>query len=360
MSSEKKVIEGILGKTPEQGTRIKDALYIDQMEHRSRESASEHRTVQKGQYFWGMLMVLSLFVMVLCGEMLRKETLAEAAEADWQLSGNQPEVSESEEEGIFKDIKDSKGNSMGIKTEDQDGSAAADETENTDELEILGGAGLIETEAENPDKEGDADQPMIALTFDDGPYTSVTNRILDVLEEYEVKATFFVVGSRLDFYSDTLKRIEETGCEIGNHTYSHRNLNELDAEGIKEEINSTQELLNSYVTGAGRLVRPPYGNANETVQAAVKAPMINWSLDSEDWKSRDADAVIQMVLEHVQDGDIILMHDLYEATAEAVEYLVPELVARGYRLLTVSELFAEKNQELIGGTVYRKVNSDLK
>ncbi len=215
---------------------------------------------------------------------------------------------------------------------------------------------------ENQDKEGDVaddtpdpdkDVPVIAMTFDDGPFTKVTNRIVDVLLEYDAGATFFVVGSRIDMYSDTLERVFESGFEVASHTWSHKNLNKLSQEEILKEINDTQEKLNTYIPVGKVLLRPPYGNANEQVRAIAGTSLINWTLDSEDWKSKDADKVIERVLSTVKDGDIILMHDLYESTAEAVEYLVPELVARGYRIVSVSELFRLKGITLEEGILYR-------
>ena len=204
------------------------------------------------------------------------------------------------------------------------------------------------------EEEPDADTPVVALTFDDGPFTKVTNRIMDVLLEYEAGATFFVVGSRLEMYSDTLKRFYENGFEVASHTWSHKNLNKLTEKQITKEITRTLDGLKKYIPVENVLLRPPYGSADETVRGLAKTALINWSLDSEDWKSRDAEKIIEHVLDTVQDGDIILMHDLYECTAEAVEYLVPELIERGYRPVSVSELFRIKDIPLEEGILYRK------
>ena len=204
------------------------------------------------------------------------------------------------------------------------------------------------------EEEPDADTPVVALTFDDGPFTKVTNRIMDVLLEYEAGATFFVVGSRLEMYSDTLKRLYENGFEVASHTWSQKNLNKLTEKQITKEITRTLDGLKKYIPVENVLLRPPYGSADETVRGLAKTALINWSLDSEDWKSRDAEKIIEHVLDTVQDGDIILMHDLYECTAEAVEYLVPELIERGYRPVSVSELFRIKDIPLEEGILYRK------
>ena len=133
----------------------------------------------------------------------------------------------------------------------------------------------VETETELP-----TEKKLVALTFDDGPYTKVTNRILDVLEANGARATFFVVGERLDTYSDTLKREASLGNQIGNHTYGHPNLNKLSAKEIKEQISKTNKKLKRYITtGEVVMLRPPYGSANATVRATVTVPMINWSLE---------------------------------------------------------------------------------
>ena len=193
---------------------------------------------------------------------------------------------------------------------------------------------------------------MVAFTFDDGPYTPVTGRILDVLKEYDSHATFFIVGNRISSYTDTLKRIYEEGHQVASHTWSHKNLKELDVTGIQEQINKTEKKLNQYVPVGSVMLRPPYGATNEIVRATVSVPMIHWSVDSLDWQSRNTDAIIEQVLKDVSDGDIILMHDLYDTTAAAVEYLVPELIQRGYQLVTVEEMFAVRGQELSAGKVY--------
>lgn len=237
----------------------------------------------------------------------------------------------------------------GKSADDQDADISGIQDEQGKAEEIQDKEGDAADDSPDPDK----DAPVIAMTFDDGPFTKVTNRIVDVLLEYDAGATFFVVGSRIDMYSDTLKRVFESGFEVASHTWSHKNLNKLSQEEILKEINDTQEKLNTYVPVGKVLLRPPYGNANEQVRAIAGTSLINWTLDSEDWKSKDADKVIERVLSTVKDGDIILMHDLYESTAEAVEYLVPELVERGYRIVSVSELFRLKGITLEEGILYR-------
>lgn len=197
----------------------------------------------------------------------------------------------------------------------------------------------------------DPDKKAIALTFDDGP-SKYSRKILETLAEYDGRCTFFVVGERLDNYSETLQMEYEAGCQIGMHTYTHANLRKLSKSEILEEINKTNDLVYKYTGVYSKLVRPPYGAVNDTVKATVEQPMINWSIDTRDWDSRDADSVYNEIMNNVEDGDIILMHDLYSSTADAVARVVPKLVEQGYQLCTIEELFELKGIELKAGTVY--------
>jgi len=198
----------------------------------------------------------------------------------------------------------------------------------------------------------DPEKPIVALSFDDGP-SAQTESILATLEKYGAHATFFTVGENIDLHPDKIKKIYESGCEIGNHTVSHANLNKLSKDDILKEIDGNQEKLNATLgTSLNFLVRPPYGNVNDTVKAACTHPMINWSVDTLDWKSRDADAVFEEVKKSTKDGSIILMHDLYSSTAEAVKKVVPWLVEQGYQICSVSEMFEARGVKLENGKVY--------
>ncbi len=194
--------------------------------------------------------------------------------------------------------------------------------------------------------------PAVALTFDDGPSGIHTYSILDTLSAYGAKATFFTLGSQVNAYPGVVRRAKELGCEIGSHTYSHPNLNTCSTSKIQTEIQSAAQAIRN-ATGAGPTVfRPPYGNHNATVRSSVGVPLILWNVDTLDWKSRNAQSVAAHVLSHASDGDIILMHDIYGSTAEAVKIIVPALVQRGFRLVTVSELATEKGYVMTAGKVY--------
>ena len=197
----------------------------------------------------------------------------------------------------------------------------------------------------------DPDKPMVALTFDDGPYTPVTSKILKILKKYDARATFFVVGSRVPQYKDMVKQAYEQGNEIATHTYNHANLTKLSKKGIKSELNKSKKAIKDVIGCSFSTLRPPGGSINDTMRSVIKVPMIYWSVDTEDWKSRNAKSVLSEC-KVIQDGDIVLMHDLYPSTADAVKKLVPRLVKEGYQLVTVDELFHYKGIKAEGGTVY--------
>lgn len=195
-------------------------------------------------------------------------------------------------------------------------------------------------------------EKIIALTFDDGPYTPVTMRILDALEPYGAHATFFVVGNRVNNYSECIIRETNLGCEIGDHTWSHQTLTKLSADGVTNTINQCADAVYELTGIRPQLMRPCGGSYNNTVSANVGMPMILWSIDTNDWKYKDSNHVINEVLNYAKDGDIVLMHDLYETTADAVEVIVPALVEQGYTLVTVSELAEYKQIQMEKGKAY--------
>lgn len=192
----------------------------------------------------------------------------------------------------------------------------------------------------------DPARPMVALTFDDGP-SKFTARILDSLEANGGRATFFMVGNRVASYASTVKRMADLGCETDSHTWAHTYLTGMSEGQILQSLNQTRDAIVAAGGNAPKGVRPPGGKINDASKAALaKAgmPSIVWSVDTLDWKTRNAQHTINTVLSQVKDGDIILMHDLYEQSAIAAETLIPELTKRGYQLVTVSEM-----AELRGG-----------
>lgn len=184
----------------------------------------------------------------------------------------------------------------------------------------------------------DPTKPMVALTFDDGPGGESTIRILDALKKYNAHATFFVVGSNIDKYADIIKREAAEGSEVGNHTNSHAQLTKLDTNGILSEVNGVKEKIMQLTGQKVVPIRPPYGAVDDNVMATITDPVILWSIDTLDWKTRDAQSTIQNIQSSVYDGAIILMHDIYSTTADAAVNIIDWLHSQGYQMVTVSEL----------------------
>ena len=198
----------------------------------------------------------------------------------------------------------------------------------------------------------DPKKPAVALTYDDGPHPTVTHDILDVLEKYDARATFFVVGSRVPEYPDCVKRASELGCEIGNHTYNHKILTSATDSQIASEIAKTNSVVKNITGKLPTVARAPGGSYNNRVKGQVDLPLIQWSVDTLDWKNRNANSVISSVKSNARDGSVILMHDLYGSTAEATKTIVPWLVKEGYQIVTVTELMQLKGIYMEEGSVY--------
>lgn len=193
----------------------------------------------------------------------------------------------------------------------------------------------------------DPDKPMIALTFDDGPAVNndASDRILDVLEKYNAKATFFMVGYYVSQNPDNVKRKAELKMELGNHTWDHSHYDSaVTPDDIRRASNIVYDTTGQYTT----CFRSPGGMTTDAIRsecANENMPLYYWSIDTQDWSSRDAESVYKSVMDNVKDGDIILMHEIYESTADAVEKMVPELIEQGYQLVTCHDLI-----ELKGGS----------
>lgn len=202
----------------------------------------------------------------------------------------------------------------------------------------------------------DPNKPMVALTYDDGPNAKVTPQILSTLEEHGARATFFMVGRMAEKNKGIVKQMVEQGSEPGNHTYDHTLMTKTSADEYVAQLARTNQVVSDASGISPILMRPCGGERSEigmTIVGATAMPAIMWSVDTLDWKTRNAQSTIDAVLSKVQDGDIILMHDLYETTAEARRTIIPELLNRGYQLVTVSELASYRGGMVPGG-VYSK------
>ncbi|MDO4269250.1 MAG: polysaccharide deacetylase family protein [Eubacteriales bacterium] len=199
----------------------------------------------------------------------------------------------------------------------------------------------------------DPNRPMVALTYDDGPSARATLRILARLGEYDSRATFFMVGKQAEKYPDVVEQMVAQGCEPANHTYDHTLMSKVAPEELASQLARTNQVVSDASGVSPVLMRPCGGVRSEvgmSVVGAISMPAILWSIDTLDWKTRDAQSTIDAVLSQVKDGDIVLMHDLYDTTADASDVIIPELINRGFQLVTVSELASYRGGMLPGKT----------
>ena len=205
----------------------------------------------------------------------------------------------------------------------------------------------VEVPVKAQDFEG---KKLVALTFDDGPSAVTTGRLLDILAEKGVRATFFVLGSRAEQNPEILRR-QVTEHEVGSHTVGHIDMTKMSVEAVRADT----ETMRGVIAAAGgelRLVRPPYGSIGAAAREGTGTPLVLWTVDPEDWRVRDAATVRQRVVEATYDGAIVLMHDIYESTVEAVGGIIDDLRAQGYEFLTVSELAEVRGVEMVEGVAY--------
>ncbi|WP_177159546.1 polysaccharide deacetylase family protein [Granulicatella balaenopterae] len=192
---------------------------------------------------------------------------------------------------------------------------------------------------------------MIALTFDDGPKSTTTGQVLDLLNEYHAKATFFMLGKNVPGNEDLVQRMVAEGHQLANHSYNHPQLTKLTPEEIAQQINDTQAAILKASGGvASNALRPPYGAYNHKVALAAQLPAINWSIDTLDWQSHDPAKINAIVKEFAYSGAIILMHDIHQTTVDALPEMLTYLTSEGYELVTVDELM--NHQPLNPMTLY--------
>lgn len=202
----------------------------------------------------------------------------------------------------------------------------------------------------------DGTKPMVALTFDDGP-SAHTDRLLDIFSASGGKGTFFIVGNVIEGREATLQRMVSSGHEIGGHSWNHRQMTKLDPAELTNQIMNTRAKLYQVTGMDTTIIRPPYGSYNDQVKATAAelgVALINWSVDTLDWKHKDANKVYNSIMDQAKDGAIILCHDLHKSTVDAMERVIPDLIAQGYQLVTVSELFSHGGKEISPGQVYTK------
>lgn len=203
------------------------------------------------------------------------------------------------------------------------------------------------------------ERKLVVLTFDDGP-SRYTEDLLALLNEYDIKATFFVLGCNCDNYTSALLQMAEDGHEIAIHGETHTSFPDLGIEETTNEITNTINYIESLGIDASNLVRPPYGSLNSDLKENIEYPFILWNIDTEDWKTRDKDQIKQEIIDNIQEASIILMHDtnaVHKVDVEALKEILPELT-KEYKFVTVSELCKNYNINLENGKVYRKIKSE--
>jgi peptidoglycan/xylan/chitin deacetylase (PgdA/CDA1 family) len=187
----------------------------------------------------------------------------------------------------------------------------------------------------------DCYENIIAITFDDGPNKSTTTVLLDGLKERGVKATFFLVGNKAEQNTELVKRMYEEGHLIGNHTYTHVQLCNVSDSESYEEIVKTNEIIEQITGEAVQYIRPPYGSYSNKLLMRINMTPVMWSIDPEDWNTKDVNKVVKSVVENVKGGDIILLHDIYDTSVAAALEIIDELKARGFVFVTVDQLLLD-------------------
>ena len=203
----------------------------------------------------------------------------------------------------------------------------------------------------------DASKKAIAFSFDDGP-SNYDLGIIDALEAAHAKATFFLVGNRITSFKNSINRMIETNMEVGNHSYNHKYMKKMSKAQVADQINKTNNIYKELTGREMKLFRPPYGAINTSTLIGPGVPAIIWSIDTLDWKVRDKDKVYSTILDNAKDGDIVLMHSLYESTLEAVKMVLPELYKRGFQVVSVGELAELKGKTFTPGSSYIALRSE--
>lgn len=195
---------------------------------------------------------------------------------------------------------------------------------------------------------------VVALTFDDGP-SEYTGKLLDILKQKEVPATFFVLGKNANIYPDLVKREATEGHEVESHTMSHQNLAVLNEVDVRAEISGAEQTICAILNKINciKYLRPPYGEISGTVRNVVGKPMIGWSIDTLDWQSKDPQMIQDRTLGVIRGGAIILLHDIYETSVEGAERIINELKAAGFTFVTVDGMAKKYGANLATGEYYR-------
>ena len=228
-------------------------------------------------------------------------------------------------------------------------------------LAVLAGAGMLKGKADNRAEAASAairqeavsedtsesagiwteEKKKVAITFDDGPNECYTEELLDGLAMREVKATFFLIGKKVEENPDIVKRIYEEGHLIGNHSYDHVNLSEMSEETACEQINKTNAAIQEITGSIPAYLRPPFGSYKKHLDEDMNMIEVLWDVDPRDWSVKNTGKIVNRVITKVQDEDIILLHDEYATSVAAAMEIIDILQSRGYEFVTVDELILE-------------------
>ena len=191
----------------------------------------------------------------------------------------------------------------------------------------------------NPPETTKAEEtPKVALTFDDGPHPVYTPKLLEGLRQRGVKVTFFVIGESAERYPEIIKQICEDGHEIGNHTYSHVQLTCISKEKAIDEIEKTNRIISDACGTSPRYIRPPYGSYNKKLSEETNLTPVLWTVDPRDWSVLNTQKVVSHVVNRAKNGDVILLHDIFDTSVEAAFQMIDKLTEKGYEFVTIEEL----------------------
>lgn len=189
-------------------------------------------------------------------------------------------------------------------------------------------------------------EKSIALTFDDGPKRETTSKLLDILSQKGIKASFFILGQNIDGNEDLLTRMKDEGHIIGSHSMYHHNLSQMNEKTLTQDFGEMDQKANKIFKEPFKYIRPPYGAANPLVAKIANRPLIEWSVDSKDWSTKNTQMIINQVTQTTQSGSIILMHDIYPETINAVPTIIDNLIQQGYNFVTVDALLNQPKEPL--------------
>lgn len=191
---------------------------------------------------------------------------------------------------------------------------------------------------------------LIALTYDDGPDPRITPKLIELLQQKKVPATFYVLGQRVNEYPEITRRLHDLGFEVVNHTYTHKLLTKLPEAQVKSELQRTNDLITSITGVPVTHMRPPYGGRNAKVDEIIRdmgMKIVLWDIDTEDWRKRSAAQMTNQILKNASDGSIVLFHDRYQASLDSTAAVIDDLRARGFTFVTVGELLSHKHRDAI-------------